>query len=118
MLEESAAQEVRTVQRQIDAYNRRDLNDFLSCYAESVQLLANGVVSASGKQALRAVYAEQFAEVRVQATSVGRIHHGEWVVDAERIVADGAPAMDVLALYRVRDGLIDQVQFLGGEVAR
>jgi hypothetical protein len=118
MPEESTAQEVRTVEQQVDAYNRQDLNDFLSCYADSVELLADGVVAVSGKQALRAMYAKQFAKARVQATSLGRIHHGEWVVDAERLMADGEPVMAVLAVYRVRDGLIDQVQFLGGAVAR
>lgn len=116
MLEESTAQEVRTVERQMDAYNRRDLNEFLSCYADSVDLLADGVVAVSGKQDLRAMYAEQFTESRVRATSVGRMHHGEWVVDAERLVAEGVPDVAVLAVYRVRDGLIDQVHFLGGAV--
>ncbi|MGV9248671.1 nuclear transport factor 2 family protein [Streptomyces sp. NPDC003710] len=118
MLEESTAHEVRTVERQIDAYNRQDLKDFLSCYAESVELLVDGVVAASGREALRAMYAGQFAEVRMHATTLGRIHHGEWVVDAERLAGDGVPAMTVLAVYRVRDGLIDQVQFLGEQAAR
>ncbi|MET9833424.1 nuclear transport factor 2 family protein [Streptomyces sp. NPDC006385] len=101
------------VERQLDAYNRQALEEFLACYADSAQLLVDGVTAASGKEALREIYARQFAQTPVKATSLGRLRQGEWVVDHERVEAPSLPTTTVLALYRVRDGLIDQVQFLG-----
>ena len=104
------------VERQFDAYNRQALEEFLACYADSAELLVDGVTAASGKEALREIYARQFAETPVEATSLARLRQGEWVADHERIEGPGVPPSSVLALYRVRDGLIDPVQFLGQQV--
>ncbi|MDQ1018106.1 nuclear transport factor 2 family protein [Streptomyces afghaniensis] len=104
------------VERQFDAYNRQALEEFLACFADSVELLVDGVTAASGKEALREIYGRQFAQAPVKATSLARLRQGEWIVDHERIDGPALPSMSVLALYRVRDGLIDQVQFLGQQV--
>jgi hypothetical protein len=97
----------------MDAFNRQALDEFLACYAPHTTVLADGEVIASGADALRALYGRQFAEVALTASVLSRSAQAEWIVDHERVEGDGIPAMSVLALYRVRDGLIDQVQFVG-----
>jgi hypothetical protein len=116
-MSDDAAVAERVVERQIEAYNRQDLDAFLNCYAGSAELRIDGVVAASGRDALREIYARQFSEVPVRAKVVSRIRQAEWIADHERIEgAAGIPPMSVLALYHVRDGLIDQVQFFGQRV--
>ncbi|MFD5315760.1 nuclear transport factor 2 family protein [Streptomyces sp. NPDC127098] len=107
----------RVVESQLAAFNRQALDEFMECYAESVELRIDGVVAASGKEALREIYARQFSVAPVRADVVLRIRQAEWIADHELIEgAAGGPTMSVLALYRVRDGLIDQVQFFGQRV--
>ncbi|MFD7169307.1 nuclear transport factor 2 family protein [Streptomyces violascens] len=101
------------VERQMQAYNRQALEEFLACYADAAELLIDGVPTASGKNALREIYARQFAELPLKASSLARIGQAEWIVDHERIEVEGVPVLSMLALYRVREGLIDQVQFFG-----
>ncbi|WP_405900023.1 nuclear transport factor 2 family protein [Streptomyces sp. NBC_00727] len=113
MTRESCSTEAMVVDRQMDAYNRQALDEFLACYDDAVELFADGAAFASGRAALREVYGQQFASTRVRATSLARIQQAQWVVDHELIEADGAAALTVLALYRIREGRIDQVHFLG-----
>jgi hypothetical protein len=104
------------VERQIDAFNRRSLDDFMACFADSARLVLDGEVAASGREALREVYGPQFAGAAVRATVLSRITQAEWVVDRERADGPDGSAMTVLALYRTRDGLIDRVQLMGQQV--
>ncbi|MFJ7625592.1 nuclear transport factor 2 family protein [Streptomyces sp. NPDC097595] len=113
MTRESRSAEAMVVDRQMDAYNRQALDEFLDCYDDAVELFADGAAFASGRAALREVYGPQFASARVRATSLARIEQAQWVADHERVEAEGAAALTVLALYRVREGRIDQVHFLG-----
>lgn len=115
--EQTASAEEQIVERQMEAYNRQALEEFLACYAESVELLIDDEIAAADGDALREIYALQFAQAPVRATSLSRIRQGEWVADHERIEGDGLPSVSVLALYRVRDGLIDQVRFYGQRVS-
>jgi hypothetical protein len=101
------------VDRQIDAFNRQALEEFTACYAPHATVLTDGEVVAAGADALRALYARQFAELPLTATVLSRWSQAEWIIDRERVEGDGIPPMSVLSLYRVRDGLIDQVQFVG-----
>ncbi|GGX12857.1 hypothetical protein GCM10010297_37890 [Streptomyces malachitofuscus] len=105
----------QVVDRQTDAFNRQDLEAFLDCYADGAEVLAEGAPVVSGKEALRELYAHQFAQVPATAVSTGRIAHGDWIADREHVSGPGLPGLDVLALYRVHDGLIDRVEFLGRE---
>jgi hypothetical protein len=103
--------------RQIEAFNRKDLDGFLACYAPEAVLLADGVVIASGVDALRGIYGSQFTAVPMRVTVLSRQCHGCWVIDHERTTADsGTPTVTALAVYRVAEGLIDQLNILGGEI--
>ncbi|MFF8989611.1 nuclear transport factor 2 family protein [Streptomyces sp. NPDC014983] len=107
------ASDVMLVDQQIDAFNRQALDDFMACYSPHATVLTDGEVVASGEDALRALYVRQFAEAPLTATVLSRSSQAEWIVDRERVEGGGIPPMSVLALYRVRAGLIDMVQFVG-----
>jgi len=98
------------VQRQVDAYNRRDIEAFMACYATSAAVTwADGSRSLIGHDAIRARYADLFARTPdLNAEITGRLRAGEWTVDEERV--RGADLdLHVLVGYRVRDDLIDLV---------
>jgi uncharacterized protein (TIGR02246 family) len=105
-----------TVQDQVDAYNARDLEAFLDTYAEDAVLseLPGGREIASGREAMRPVYASLFEKTPdLHAGIENRIVQGNFVVDHEAVT--GFPGHDVhraVAIYHVRDGRIDRVWFL------
>lgn len=101
------------VQRQVDAYNRHDLDAFLACYAPTAVIeWADGTRRFAGHQEIRARYAELFASAPdVHATVTGRLRAGEWTVDEEHVHLDDS-RLHVLVGYRVRNELIDLVVML------
>ncbi|MFI5529420.1 nuclear transport factor 2 family protein [Kitasatospora sp. NPDC051853] len=101
------------VERQLTAYNAHDLDAFAATYAEDVVVTRRGADPLRGREALREVYAGQFAAARCRAEILGRLTEGEWVVDHELAHGVAADPVRVLVAYRVRDGLIDRVDFLG-----
>jgi hypothetical protein len=106
------------VQAQLDAYNARDLERFLACYAPEIVIEDGaGQRFAEGLDGLRALYGPLFANspsLHVEVPT--RIRAGEFVVDEERVVGvnlPGFPAeMHVAVAYRVRDGKIVHVRLL------
>jgi hypothetical protein len=102
------------VQAQLDAYNRHDLEGFLSYYADDAQLLDYPAqVTQDGKAAMRPRYEKRFATPNLRAEIIERIVFGRFVIDHERIVAP--PSTDVIeavATYEVVGGKIVRVTFL------
>ncbi|MDH6145139.1 MULTISPECIES: nuclear transport factor 2 family protein [Kitasatospora] len=101
------------VDRQLSAYNAHDLTAFLATYAPEVTIERRDGSSMSGREALRESYAGMFAAGRCRAEIVGRLAEGDWVVDHEIAHGVAEQPIRVLVGYRVRDGLIDLVRFLG-----
>lgn len=103
--------------RQLDAYNRADLDAFCACYHPEVRVLDTaGAVSFSGIETFRSRYADKFAKGGFGATVPERISMGPHCVDLEHYWwLDAAGARQegcVLVRYAVADGLIAVVQFL------
>ncbi|MFC5668200.1 nuclear transport factor 2 family protein [Kitasatospora misakiensis] len=101
------------VERQLAAYNSHDIDAFVATYAEDVTVQRADGSLLQGRRALRDRYAGQFAEGRCRAEIVGRLTEGDWVVDHEIAHGLADEPVRVLVAYRVRDGLIDRVDFLG-----
>ena len=116
MTEGNALQDNDAVARQVSAYNRRDLNAFLECYApDAVIENANGDVVMESRAAMRAAYSELFAESPALHVEIAtRIRVGEYVIDEEVVTGrHGSPeAIRVAAIYHVRDGAIDHVRLI------
>ena len=101
-------------QRQLNAYNARDIEAFLEPYAEDVELydLPDKLIS-KGIDAMRKNYGGFFAKATaLHCELVNRIVIGNTVVDHERVtvVADKAPT-EAIAIYKIENGKIKKVYF-------
>lgn len=101
--------------RQLDAYNRADLDAFCDCYHDDVAVLSDdGSEVARGRDAFRARYEALFSRRAFGASVETRVAVGAHCVDHERWWRDVDGTREegeVLVRYRLRDGRIDEVQF-------
>jgi hypothetical protein len=104
---------VDIVQRQLEAYNARDLDAFAATYADNVVLyrMPTKEPSTVGKPALRDVYRQRFASPNLHATILSRMVLGNKVIDHERIVGIREEPVEAVAVYEVDGGLIRAVWF-------
>lgn len=102
------------VQRQVEAYNRRDLEAFAALFAEDVQIwrLPATAPALAGRAALRAFYAaERFNRPALHAEILHRHVFGNKVIDHERITGLADAPVEMLAIYEVAAGRIARVWF-------
>jgi hypothetical protein len=106
---------VELAQGQLDAYNARDLDAFLSFYAEDcvVRDLPGGAARIEGREAMRARYGALFASCPdLHARLENRIVVGDFVVDHERVQRRrDEPEVAAVAIYRCAEALIREVWF-------
>lgn len=104
------------VQRQVEAYGARDLEGFLATYAQDVQIWRHpsGELVAEGLDAMRETYGTLFEDSPDLAIHIAqRIELGEFVIDHEVVAGlRGGEPVRAVAIYQVRDGLIQAVWFL------
>jgi hypothetical protein len=102
------------VDAQLAAYNKRDLEAFLSFYADDAVLAKHpDQVTQTGKAEMRTRYQRSFSNKNVRAEIVKRITFGRFVVDHERVTAPPAKGeLEAVAVYEVKDGKIIRVTFL------
>jgi len=114
MLGQTASPET-IVDAQLAAYNRRDLEGFLSVYAEDAVLADYpNQVTQTGKAEMRTRYRLRFSNPSVHAEIIKRVTFGRFVIDHERVVA-APPAegkIEAVAIYEIKDGKIVRVTFL------
>ena len=110
-----AASPAEVVQRQLDAYNARDMAAWLATYAaDAEQFVLHGPLLAAGHDAMRSRMVERFAEPDLHAQLLTRTVMGHVVVDHERITRnfpDGLGTVEMLCVYEVVDGLIRKASF-------
>lgn len=110
-MEEPAA----AAQRQLEAYNARDIEAFLSVYDDAcvVSAFPSGEVMFAGKPAMRARYGPMFAaHPQLHCDLVARVVFGPFAIDEEHVtglVAD--QVVHAVAMYEVRNALIVRVWF-------
>jgi hypothetical protein len=106
---------VQLVQRQLEAYNARDIDAFAACFAPDVRLEdLDGDRVLGGYDAVIGHYRALFAgNPGLRASLLDRIAVGKYVVDEELVDgrADGR-TLHVVAIYRVVDGLIASVRLI------
>jgi len=106
------------VQRQLDAFNARDVDALLSVYAEDAQLFEHpSKLIASGSAELRQRYTVRFQESNLHAALLKRIVLGTVVVDHERVTRtfpEGAGTVELIMIYEVREGRIAKAWSITG----
>ena len=104
------------VQRQMEAYNRRDADAFCSYFAPDAvtRLYENDELLAAGIDDLRALYTRRFAEnPNLQMTVQARMVLDNVVVDRELIRGfDGGITIEAIAIHEVRNGKIVRASFI------
>ncbi|HSP23879.1 MAG TPA: nuclear transport factor 2 family protein [Saliniramus sp.] len=107
------------VQRQLDAYNARDIDAFMAHWADDAQIFAfPSTILADGAAEIRARHVARFEEPDLYATLVSRMSLGNAVVDREivtRNFPDGQGRVNVIAIYHVEDGRIAKAWFQMGD---
>ncbi|GAA1136824.1 hypothetical protein GCM10009630_39890 [Kribbella jejuensis] len=100
----------RVIAREHAAYAAHDLEAFLATYSPTARiLLANGS-ELKGRRFLREYYRPLFEAGRCKTEVLQKITLGEWVVEHVNSYDDDG-AVPQLALYRVVDGAITDVEF-------
>lgn len=104
---------VTIVQKQLDAYNQRDIEGFLETYAEDVQLYNFPAEKTSqGQEEMRKAYAGFFESTPdLHCEIKNRIVIANKVIDEEYITSNGNN-FSAVAIYEVEDGKISKVTFL------
>ena len=109
---------VLPVQRQLEAYNARDIDAFMACWAEDCEyyefpsrLLARGAAQIRERHVIR------FQEPNLFGKLLHRSVVGNIVVDHEavtRTFPEGPGSIDVLAIYEIAEGKIAKAWFKMG----
>jgi hypothetical protein len=102
------------VQKQVEAYNRRDLEAFLATYSPDIKLYDfPGKETLSGLEAMRKSYSKLFADnPDLKADVLSRIVQGDTVIYQEEVTAKGRRLFLGVAIYQVKDGKIAAVWFV------
>ncbi len=101
---------VEIVQRQLDAYNRHDLDAFVACYSDAIRIyrIPAPDPSISGKAELARFYGtERFNRPGLHAEVLNRMVLGDKVIDHERIGGLRNEPIEVVAVYAIVGGLIE-----------
>jgi hypothetical protein len=105
---------VEFAQRQLDAYNDRNLERFAAEYAEDVLVFRPPQPEPvlKGKQALKDHYAKnRFNLPGLHAELLSRMTFGNKVIDHERVHGVSLEPLDGAAVYEVTDAGISKVWF-------
>ena len=106
------------VQRQLDAYNARDLARFVREYSHDVQVfrLPASAPSIVGREALAAHYRDnRFNLPALHAELVNRMVFGNKVIDQEIVTGLPTGTMHAAAIYQVSTEGISKVWFIGAD---
>ena len=106
------------VQRQLDAYNARELEALLQVYAVDAQLFEHpATLLAQGSDAIRQRFQLRFQETNLHARLLHRIVMGSMVVDHEEVTRtfpEGPGTLELTMLYEVRGDRISRAWTLVG----
>ncbi len=106
------------VQRQLDAYNTKDLEAMVAIYAEDAELFEHpSKLVARGTAELRQRYSLRFQEPNLRAALVNRIVAGATVIDHERVTRtfpEGPGEIEVVMIYEVTAGRITKAWTIPG----
>lgn len=106
-------------QGQLEAYNNRNINEFMKWYSEDIILrdFATNDAFVEGKSAMRDRYGKMFQEkVNLHCKLRNRIVCGDIVIDEELVtgLVEGQ-TVHATAIYKIENGLIVEAWFIRGK---
>lgn len=108
----------RVVQRQLDAYNAKDLEAWLATYASNAeQYELHGALLAAGHEQMRLRMAARFTEPNLHAQLLSRVVMGQVVIDHElitRTFPEGPGTVEMLCIYDIHGAFIQKATFRQG----
>ena len=113
----SALDPAAFAQRQLDAYNARDLTSFVAEYTDDVVVyrLPETALFLVGKPALAEHYRRnRFNLAGLHAELVNRMTFGNKVIDQELVLGVQEQPMEVAAIFEVTPAGISKVWFVSG----
>lgn len=99
---------------QLEAYNKHDLNAFCALFSDDAALIdmPSGEVLAEGMQAIRAMYQARFATPDLSCRVHSNNDIGDFAIDRETVYGLPDGPVDVVAMYEVKNNLIQRVFFI------
>lgn len=114
----SNAEIASVVQRQLDAYNAKDIDALMATYAESARQFEHpNTLLASGSAQIRERSLGRFHEPNLHARLIHRIVVGNRVVDHEEVTRtfpEGPGRIELLCIYEIVEGKIANAWFIPG----
>lgn len=108
----------QVVQKQLDAYNARDIEALLAIYADDAQMFEHpSKLLASGSAQLRERFSVRFKEPDLHARLCRRIVMGNIVVDHEEVTRnfpEGKGTLELIMIYEVQRGRITKAWNIAG----
>lgn len=106
------------VQRQLDAYNARDIDKLMATYSEDAQQFEHpDILLADGARQIRERSIIRFRGPNLHALLLKRIVSGDVVIDHERVArtfTEGEGTIELVASYKVLRGRISRAWFIFG----
>lgn len=107
-------------QQQLEAYNNRNIFQFLQPYADDIKAYNYpNVLIFEGKDKMREIYGKMFANSpNLHCKLVDRTIMGNVVIDQEKVSGIAGTAdktVEAIAIYTIKDGKIAEVRFIKGE---
>ncbi|MBL4644146.1 MAG: nuclear transport factor 2 family protein [Flavobacteriaceae bacterium] len=101
------------VQKQVEAYNNRDIDAFLATYTKGVKVYTfPNTLNYEGREEMRKRYAPMFQKTKdLHCKIIKRIVNGAKVIDEELVTSNGNQ-FKAVAIYQVTNGKISSVTFL------
>ncbi|MES2048085.1 MAG: nuclear transport factor 2 family protein [Pseudomonadota bacterium] len=107
------------IQQQLDAYNAKDVEAWLACYAhDAQQYTLHGELLAAGHFDMRQRITSRFTEPDLHARLLNRTVMANIVIDLELVTrnfSEGKGSIEMLCIYEVIDGLIQKASYSIGE---
>jgi putative hydrolase of HD superfamily len=106
------------VQKQLEAYNARDIDAFMHWWADDCQYYAfPSTLLANGAKEIRERHLTRFKEPNLFGRLLSRITVGNIVIDHEtvsRTFPEGPGEIDVIGIYEIKSGRIANAWFQQG----
>jgi len=101
------------VQKQLEAYNSRNIDEFMATYTQNVKLYnyPNELIS-EGQEPMRKSYKQWFEQTKdLKALITKRMVIGNKIIDEQQVTANGQ-IFNAIAIYEVENALISKVTFI------